>query len=387
MSTQIDQYISQGNVTEALSQCLREQQYHLGLLLARIYSSQHQTTEISRLLVQLTDAVEGITKDGKQIEVKEDIVDPSNPSLIEETEKVVIVEEPKTVVKSDKTRVMLLCNWCDSETLCKTWNKMSKGDYTWNNIQIVWEEPCDYYVVINCPPITIFPETSKIILFQMEPNMAIHPELWGEWSNPPKGMFKFYGTHDREYNNNEWHLSMTYNQLCSEEIVKSKDLDGIISTVLSDKYKDPGQVLRIDFAKYLDRKGFPLHVYGGNKFAWKQYQGPLPLYNKDSALLPYKYVFNAENHSIRNYYTEKLIDGILSECLVFYWGCPNIRDFLDSNAYVQLNLEDFEMSLATMQRAIAENWWEQRIEHIREAKKKILNDLQFFPRLERILAQ
>lgn len=377
MSIQIDEYISKGNMVEALSQCLREEQYHLGLLLSRIYCSQHQNTEISRLLVQFSDAIHRVSKDGNQIDVKEDIVDSSNPPLIDDEE----IDK-----KNNKIRVMLLCNWCDSETLCKTWNKMSKGDYTWNNIQIVWEEPCDYYVVINCPPITIFPDNSKIILFHMEPNMVKHPELWGEWSNPPKDMFKFYGTHDNEYNNNEWHISMTYNQLCTEKIIKSKEFDGVVSTVLSDKYKDPGQILRIDFAKFLDRKGFPLHVYGGNKFEWKHYKGTLPLHTKDSALLPYKYIFNAENHSIKNYYTEKLIDGILSECLVFYWGCPNIREYLDNNAYVQLNLEDFEFSLDIMQKAISENWWEQRIDYIRQEKKKILNDLQFFPRLEKILA-
>lgn len=56
-------------------------------------------------------------------------------------------------------RVLLYCNWTDSKSLCDSWNKMSKGDYKWNNIKVVWEEPADYYVVVNKPP-----EDSKIDL-------------------------------------------------------------------------------------------------------------------------------------------------------------------------------------------------------------------------------
>ena len=129
-----------------------------------------------------------------------------------------------------------------------------------------------------------------------------------------------------------------------------------------------------------------VHVYGGNKFEWKNYKGSLPYHNKDKAMFPYKYVFNAENHEIRNYYTEKLIDGILAECLVFYWGCPNIHDFIDERAFIRLELVDFEKDFSTISRAIRENWWEQKLPYIREAKKKILNETQFFPRIERILS-
>ena len=49
-------------------------------------------------------------------------------------------------------RVLLACNWCSSKELCDIWNKMSKGNCIWNNIQIVSQEPCDYYCIINQPP-------------------------------------------------------------------------------------------------------------------------------------------------------------------------------------------------------------------------------------------
>jgi hypothetical protein len=386
MSKVIDQYISQNNVNEALAQCLRENQYHLGLLLAKIYQETERNVQFHELFSKLTRAVNSAKTDGQEITVTEDVIDETNPPLIDPESDNETQTVEKSLVKTDKTRVLLYCNWCDSKTLCDTWNKMSKGNYTWNNIQIVWEEPADYYVVINCPPITMFPDTRKTILFHMEPYMSRNEHMWGDWGTPPVDSFLFCGTHEREFNNNEWHLSKTYNELSSEPVVKDEDVAQILSTVLSDKYKDPGHIKRVDFVKFLENKGMDVHVYGGNKFEWKNYKGSPPYHEKDKAMFPYKYVFNAENHEIRNYYTEKLIDGILAECLVFYWGCPNIRDFIDERAFVKLDLADFEKDFATIKKAIEENWWEQRLPYIKEMKRHILNNLQFFPRIERILS-
>jgi hypothetical protein len=276
-------------------------------------------------------------------------------------------------------KVLLTCNWCDSKTLCDTWNKMSKGNYTWNNIQIVWEEPCDYYVVINKPYGNFSPPIEKCIIFHQEPYMT--EENWGKWASPENSFY--LGSHKLTYNNNEWHIGKSYNELLKLKIDKTYTSE--ISTILSDKYTDIGQIHRIDFAKFLERKNIPIHVYGGNKFNWKDYKGELPYHQKDDGLLPYKYTFNAENNSIDNYYTEKIIDAILSECLIFYWGCPNINNFIDERAYIKLNMDNFEESLEIINKAINEDWWSDRIEYIRNTKTKILNELQFFPRIEKII--
>ncbi len=138
--------------------------------------------------------------------------------------------------------------------------------------------------------------------------------------------------------------------------------------------------------KFVENKGcLDVHVYGQNKFLWKNYKGSLPPHKKDDSLFPYKYSFNVENFSIKNYYTEKLIDGILAETLVFYSGCYNIKDYIDERAFVYLELSNFEHDYEIIKSAIMNDLWSERIEYIREAKKKILNDLQFFPRLQKII--
>jgi Glycosyltransferase family 10 (fucosyltransferase) C-term len=339
MSKLIDDYISQNNMTEAIAQCFREEKNSLGILFTKICKDSNIHIELDQLNF-----------------------------------------------KKEKVRVLLMCNWCDSITLCNMWNKMSKGDYCWNNIQIVWEKPVDYFVVINCPQKneSLSLDLKKTILFHMEPHMDRDEHIWGEWAKPNSDLFKFCGTHKSVYNNNEWWLSKTYSELCSESVTKDREVARILSTVLSDKYNNPGHIRRVDFVKFLEKK-MDVHVYGSNKFEWKNYRGSLPPREKDNAMFPYKYVFNAENHEIRNYYTEKFIDGILAECLIFYWGCPNIRDFFDERAFVKLELINFEQDYQLITRAIEENWWEQRLPYIRAAKNSILNEKQFFPRLESII--
>lgn len=353
MSKLIDDYLSTRNISMALTESISNDMNYFAILLARSYAS-FAPSEIT-----LTS------------------VDNSPNILVSNANNINL--DPKYI------RVMLLCSWETSEELCRLWNKMSKGNFTWNNIKVVWNEPADYYVVVNSTTsrtIDFTPEQKKrTIIFRMEPNMEKN-DTWGVWKNPDVNEFKFVGYHDVHYNNNEWHLSKTYEQLMTQEVIKTKN---ILSTVLSEKYFDPGHVKRVDFVKFLEVKGLTVDVYGSNKFGWSNYMGELPPHQKDDGIFPYKYTFNVENHSLRGYYTEKLIDGILGESLVFYHGCPNIRDYIDMRAIVWLELSNFEKDYEIVKRAIEEDWWSQRIEYIRAEKQKILNELQFFPRLEKII--
>ena len=108
-------------------------------------------------------------------------------------------------------------------------------------------------------------------------------------------------------------------------------------------------------------------------------------HNKDDGLIPYKYTFNCENFELTGYFTEKIIDAILSETLIFYHGCPDIYAYIDKRAFVWLDLSNFESDYNYIKKCINEKLWEQRLPYIREAKKKILSDLQFFPRIKKII--
>jgi hypothetical protein len=351
----IDKLISENNYEKALEECLNQNLYNLAFLLSKI-------VKVNKFNNQIQSSINDL------------------PSFHKNDVGSVVIE---SLVK----RVLLCCNWTTSENLCNIWKKMSKDDnLNWDNIKIVSSEPTDYYCVINRPPNNIKIDKKKTILFRMEPNMENDQRQWtDEWANPKTEDFLFLGSHNLYLNNFEWHLSKNYEQLSTEIIEKNDSLSKVLTTILSDKYYDKGHIKRVDFVKFLEKKGVTVDVFGGNKFLWKNYKGPLPYHKKDDSLLPYKYSFNCENHSIKNYCTEKLIDGILSETLIFYSGCYNVKDYIDEKAFVYLELSNFEKDYQTIKTAIEEDWWSQRLPYIKEAKKKILNDLQFFPRLHKII--
>lgn len=376
-----------------IKECIDKKDYNIGLLLVKFYLS-NITSDIllKNTLVDYHDLITNLSNSNisqnNNIPISDNKVDSIN-QLVDLSIENTTLDKNIDINREHVIRVYLICNWLSSEELCKLWNKMSKGNYTWNNIKIVWNEPCDYYVIINRPiNDSIKFDPRKTIIFRMEPLMNLYPNIWGpEWATPNKNEFLFVGYHNDHYNNCEWHLSKTYNELCNEQITKREEGNNmVISSVLSGKYKDPGHIKRIDFAKFIDTKeNIKLHVYGENKFNWKNYKGLLPYHKKDDALLPYKYTFNVENQSLTGYFTEKLIDGILSECLVFYHGCIDIKNYIDERAFVWLELVNFEQDYLKIESALKNNLWEKRLPYIKEAKRKILNEMQFFPRIEKII--
>lgn len=368
---EIEKCVSEGNYTETLNTCLRTNHNYLGQLLS--YAIKSPSSH------EIVHQFEGLKKDGRVVSIVED---GGNNTDNHETPQILT---DVFIPKYGKTRVKLVGNWCTPEQLREDWNKMSKGNYTWNDIELVLDNP-DYYVVINSPPPGVTVEPSKTIIFRMEPYMGgKNKKMWGEWANPDPKKFYRVCYHQNDYNNNCWEISSSYNELKTMTIIKDEKLDSTVSTVLSPKYSECGHIKRIDFVKFLEKKGLPVHVFGSNRWDYKDYKGSLPRYDKNNAMFPYKYVFNCENNSIKNYYTEKLIDGILAECLVFYSGCYNVKEYIDERAFVWLELSNFDDDYQKVKKAIEENLWEKRIVHIRRAKKKILEYLSFFPRVERII--
>ena len=289
--------------------------------------------------------------------------------------------------KETKFRVRIIGSfWRDSTDTMKEFGVgcSDQSTLTWGSIQLVDSEPYDYTVIINAPHPNTYLDKKKTIIFHMEPNMETNQQLWGDWANP-EGFLRVF-KHSTDYNNLQWHLKKTYQELMSELDAPLPKKEDKVSMVISGKYNDIGHVLRWDIAHDISETDIPVVFYGNNnRFRLPNHMGALPHLNKDLGMYPYKYHIAIENCENYNYVTEKLVDGILAECLTFYWGAPNIKSIIDQKAYIHLSTNNPKEIINMIRIAIKEDWWSQRIQFIRKEKERIINQLAFIPRLEKFI--
>ena len=286
----------------------------------------------------------------------------------------------------DIIRIKMLCNWTDSKQLCKEWSNMCESGFRWKNYRMVWTdraEDTDYYVIVNKPPPGAYYDPKKTIVFQMEPwvydeNKPWGVKTWGEWAEPDENKFMHVHSHKKYLNNVQW-LNTIPEKLYPEIQLKNR-----VISILSDKNFDEGHIKRIEFIRYMESMSADfIDIYGRQNYHnFMNYKGTVENENKYKN---YKYCISVENNSEYNYATEKIWEPILCESLCFYWGCPNIGDYIDSRAFVLLDLNDYEKSCEIIKRAIEEDWWSERIDIIRKEKEKILDELAFFPTLDNII--
>lgn len=104
-----------------------------------------------------------------------------------------------------------------------------------------------------------------------------------------------------------------------------------ISLIASPKRDTEGHCLRHDVILWASANGNPVDAFG------KQYRS-LP--EKSGALLPYRHSIVIENSQSSNYFTEKLIDCMLCNCLPIYWGTADVKHYFDPSGI--LFCESFE---------------------------------------------
>ena len=98
------------------------------------------------------------------------------------------------------------------------------------------------------------------------------------------------------------------------------------SLVLSGKQELPGHVLRHQIQAYSQGIDF---------YGWGSPGGFID--DKAVALKDYKYHFVIENIKAPHYFTEKLIDCLLTGCIPIYYGAPNIDKYFNVDGFIIFN--------------------------------------------------
>jgi hypothetical protein len=235
-------------------------------------------------------------------------------------------------------------------------------------------EECDYWVVFeqidktqscNCPHNnTIFitgepPSLKKYnqkFLSQFSHIISCHKSI----THP--GLFKYIQGH-------LWFVGKNYDELSSiKHIEKTKE----ISIITSNKIFSEGHKKRYEFAlKLKEHFGNRIDLFGN---------GIRKFEDKWDVLAPYKYSVIIENYQYENWLTEKLFDCYLTHTFPLYFGCSNISDYYNENAYIKIDLEDIEGTIQNIEKILSDkSHYEKSLSYLLESKDLTLNRYNLFP--------
>lgn len=95
------------------------------------------------------------------------------------------------------------------------------------------------------------------------------------------------------------------------------------------------------------------------------------------ALDEYRYTVAVESHIAPGHWTEKIADAILSGCLTFYAGDPELGKVLPSESFIPIPIDDPARAHRIIRQAIADNAYEKHLPAIREARQRLLSKYNF----------
>ncbi len=181
----------------------------------------------------------------------------------------------------------------------------------------------------------------------------------------------------RSHTGNLWFYGRTYDELIAMEPPQKTDS---ISTVCSSKRQQHTMhSLRYDFTQWLKARLPELEIYGhGVRYVEKKYE----------SLDPYRFHIAIENHIAQHHWTEKLSDPFLGYAVPIYCGCTNVFDYFPEESLVRIDINDFEGSLHTIRQVLnTEGEYERRLEAVKEARRRVLNEYNLLAMLNNIITQ
>jgi len=79
-------------------------------------------------------------------------------------------------------------------------------------------------------------------------------------------------------------------------------------------------------------------------------------HSKNKLFEDFQFAIVIENSKQLNYFTEKIMDCILTKTIPIYWGCPNIADFFDTSGWIILETNTVE-ELSNKMRCLTKEYY------------------------------
>jgi Glycosyltransferase family 10 (fucosyltransferase) C-term len=169
--------------------------------------------------------------------------------------------------------------------------------------------------------------------------------------------------------------TLGYDDLQATRPEKTRDL----SVVCSAKAFSDGHDLRLSFVEQL-KKHF------GDRLDWFG-RGIRPVEDKWEAVAPYRFHISLENTAERDYWTEKLADAYLGCAFPFYWGCTNVGEYFEDEAFRTIDPARPQWSIEVIENGIAEGITAERTHAIEQARALVLDQYNFFPTIASLLGR
>lgn len=292
-------------------------------------------------------------------------------------------------------KILLIKSWNHPDILRQT----PRNSGIWGDNQFFSENNgfFDYVVALTLPKKDITVKTYKenIWFFQQEPpneyfyNLHKVNEVFNRVYTSNKNI-----SSDRFITSQPsigWFIDKSYDELINCEAPHKSNL---ISCVTSFKSDFIGHKRRIDFInkliKSLDFDLIATHDYYERKYGKsreKEISAEISRYpynkvvlDKWTALAPYKYSIVIENFRGPDYWSEKLADCLLAYTMPIYYGATNIDRYFPEGAVIKIDIRNPD-AVEQIRRILKMDPWSSRIQIIKNARKKILNEYQLFPQI------
>lgn len=261
----------------------------------------------------------------------------------------------------------------DEDLYRRLLKRYNNGSKYWNNIEFVYGEEYDKLIVFTYPhqeTIDKGYDEKKTITIKTEPSLSSYSR-----SHPTSRIIKEFIPLPFLSDTIKGYKQYGGN---GERILKSK----LFSSITSEMGSFPGHYNRLKFLYSLSHFfKEDLDIYG-----WKingkyfdllfKYDGYIE--DKYEGLWNYKYNFACENSFEADYFTEKILDPIITETFCFYDGCPNIFEYIDERSFMKIDVKDIGRSMEEIVKKINDNGFENHLKFIRREKKRILEDFHPF---------
>lgn len=223
-----------------------------------------------------------------------------------------------------------------------------KVSISYDNLR--YDPNCDYKVMVQIEPPQIFDITKQIIRNKNNFDLILtwHKDVLENCSNSK--FFPFGSC---------W---------IDDEDRSIHDKNKLISMIMSGKRQASGHVLRHTLLENL--KDMNVDLYGRDSNYIEK---------KISGLKDYMFSIVIENQKIDNWFTEKIIDCLVTGTVPVFWGCSNIGDFFDTNGFIIFDsIDDFNEK----RKYINETTYKNMLPYIKKNFDLALNYANFWKRIK-----